>query len=604
MVNEAKSSNRTLVIVLAVAALLVALAVIVAVVMVVTRSGDEVATGVDSAASASVLPADTFMFASFNPHLDQVKNFEVIEKAWGDNPLIQKGLAGLKKEMSAGDFDFQAEINSWLGDEVSLAVGGDLMGVMLESLSLSTDAVFEEIARSLEGDTTAPSSMPASQALPEVYIVAATKDTAASDQFLTKLRSYGEKGGAVLQDSDYKGVKIVSYAPEFEGDMGWAYATLDNLVVFAAGQDGLAAMKKVIDAQQGGNNLASQTTYQAVLDKLPADQIGYGYMNLAGYIEALLSASGAALDEIPPGLLDLNALKAYQGMGFSVGFEPNGLRADMVAVYDKEKLPDTMLGMGKNPNKAAGYVPDDTLLYISGAGLGNVVQMILDLAKADPSLAGPEFEQSLAMLEGMLGVKFEDLVNMLSGEFALAITHDPAGIGGNPSTPIGLSLLIEARERDKYEKMLKQLATLLKGFAETEIPTQTINGVEAWMLNDPYSGNMMVGWGVGKDFFGLATSEALLEMAFGGGGSKLADDALYKAATAPLPKDKGGVFYVNFDQFMNIIYQSMPSGEQAQFNLVTQGLIGPIKAISAASEPLNPDKSFVTSTFFILIESE
>ncbi len=605
MVNEAKSSNRTLIIILAIAALLVAVAAVVAIVLAV-GGGDETATGIESAASASVLPADTFMFISFNPNLDQAKNFEVIDQAWGDNPLIQQAMTELQKEMQAGDFDLQAEIGPWLGDEVSLAMGGDFMSSLFGSLSQSTDEVFEDITESLEsGGDAAPSTPPMPEALPEMFIVAATTDQAASDQFLAKLRSYGEKDGTVIQESDYKGVQVVSADPQLEEDMGWAYATIDNLVIFAAGQDGLAVMQKAIDAQQSGANLASSTNYQDVLDKLPADQVGYGYMDMGSYMDELLSAAGPELEEMPTELFDVNALKAFKGMGFSAGFEPNGLRVDVVVTYDKDALPENMMGlMNETPNKAVGHVPADTLLYYSASGLGDVVQMILDIAESDPSLAGPEFEQSLTMIEGFLGVSVQDLIEMLSGEFALAVVYDEAGLAGDPSTPIGLSLLIEAREFDKYEKMLGKLANLLKSFAEMDIPTKTLNDVETWILEDPYSGEMMVGWGVSQDFFSLATSESLLEMAFGGGGAKLADNGTYQAAAGPLPKDKGVMLYINLNQLMDIAYETMSPWEQEEYDETARDIFAPIKAISGASESFNRDKSFTTSTLFILIESE
>ena len=72
MVDETKSSNRTLVLALAVGAILLTVVVgILIVVMVLGRDGS--GEGAATADSAKFMPDDTLVFAAFNPHLDQVR---------------------------------------------------------------------------------------------------------------------------------------------------------------------------------------------------------------------------------------------------------------------------------------------------------------------------------------------------------------------------------------------------------------------------------------------------------------------------------------------------------------------------------------------------
>lgn len=592
MVQETQSSNRTLIILLAVGALLFALLVVAAVLVFVLGQGDS-EEGAAAAESAKLMPADTFMYVSFNPHLDEVKNFEVIEKAWGDNPLIQQALSEMLAEMAAEGVDYRTEIEPWLGNEIAFSMGSNFLAAM----DTAIEGVFEEIADSLSG---VPGQSPQVGAppVPQFAIAIATTDKNASDKFLDKLRAETQQDGTTFQETEHGGVKIFYYEPQYEWDSGMAYATVDDFIVLTTG---LEAMQALIDARDG-DNLAENQNYKDVLDKLPADQISYGYLDAGAYMEAALQAAGPALAEIPSELFDPQQLQAIKGMGFSVGFEPNGLRVDFVSLFDKDALPESMLGMQASPNKAAGHVPASTLFYISGGGLGDALQMGLDMITAMPDVP-PDFDEQMQRLTGMLGVSLDDLVEMLSGEFALAITHDPAGIGGDPSVPIGLSVLIEAREREKLETLLSQLSMLLGMGAEMQFPTQEISGVEVTTIPNPYGQGMIAGWGIGPDFCAFGTSQELLEAAFGGGGAKLADDATYKATTAPLPGETSGVFYMNLEKLFDVMAETMSPWERESFDQ-NRPLLAPIKAISAASEPYDKDKGWISGTLFVLIESE
>jgi hypothetical protein len=136
-----------------------------------------------------------------------------------------------------------------------------------------------------------------------------------------------------------------------------------------------------------------------------------------------------------------------------------------------------------------------------------------------------------------------------------------------------------------------------------EFPKETINDVEVMTIQDPFSGNLIAGWGVGKGFFAIGTSKELLEAAFGGGGEKLANAAIYRSATDPLPTENGGVFFVNLEGLLEIADEAMSPNERASFD-EARSILGPVKAMSAAMEALDKSKDFASGTFFVLIEDE
>jgi hypothetical protein len=587
MVQEAQPSKRKLSTILAVGALILAVVVVVIVLVLALGGRDEGEEAV-AAASARLMPADTFTYFTFNPHLDQAKNFEVLDRAWGDNPTIKEGLAEMLSSMQAGGLDYKADIEPWLGDEIGFSIGANFFTAMGDAI----DDTFEQIEKSLSGEPVQPS--PEMAQVPQFTLAVATKDRAASDKFLDKLRGMAEESGATLEETEYKGIKVVYQ----EGEM--AYATVDDFVVLTAG--GLGPMQAIIDARDG-DNLDGNQNYQDVLDKLPADQIAYGYIDVGAYMSAMLEAAGPGLAELPPELFDPEQLKAFKGAGYSIGLESNGLKVAFVASYDKDALPESMPGATVNPNKAAGRTPASAWFYLSGTGLGNVLQSVLDAVKAMPEQP-PDLDEQLQMATAMLGVSLEDLVEMLSGEFAVVITPDAAGIGGDPSVPLGAAFMMEAKDQEKWEKLLTSVSALLGMGAEMEFPRQTINDVEVRTVPNPATGGIVVGWGVGKDFFALGTNQELLEAAFGAGGPKLTDDATYKKATAPLPGKNTGIFYMDVEGLLKMVVEAMDPWDRDSFEEQGRAFLDPIKAISAAVEPFDKDKGHVSGTFFILIESE
>jgi hypothetical protein len=275
---------------------------------------------------------------------------------------------------------------------------------------------------------------------------------------------------------------------------------------------------------------------------------------------------------------------------------------DFAVVYDPEALPEDIPGSQAIEDKVAQRVPATTLLYISGSGLGSVVQGALDAMSSMPDQP-EDMEEQLEMMTAMLGVSVDELIQMLSGEFGIAIAHDPAGLGGDASVPMGFSFLLEAEDEEQFKDLLNSISGLLGLAGEVELQTETIGGVEVTTIPGMTGEDFGGGVGVGNGFLVIATSKQLLETAFGGGGDKLADAAIYGEATAPLPENRASMFFMNMDQWLEVMPQAMDPAESESFD-EARPLLEPIKAMSAATEPFDTSKDAMSGMFFILIKSE
>jgi hypothetical protein len=589
MTEESKSPNRTLIIVLAVGALVLALGAGV-IAAVVILGGDDTAEGAEVAQSAALMPEDTFMFAAFNPHLDQAENYEVIERAWGDSPLIQMGLGEILSSMEKDGFSYKDDIEPWLGDEISFGMMGDLAGMMF----LGVESSFSGI----------PGQLPQMDEIPEIpqfVITVATSDADASKAFMRDLRDKSGEEGVQWEDTVYQGVDIAHSDPGSQGEPAMAYAVVDNALVIAVG--GLEPMQAVVDAWAGtSQNLTNNQDFQDVLAKLPAGQIGYGYVDVGAYMDALMEAAGSELAGVAPELINPEQYAAFKGAGFSGGFESNGLRVDFVTLYDKDALPEDMLGTQEISDQTAGRVPAGALIYLAGAGLGDQVQMLLDTVQSMPDQP-EDLEEQLQMMTAFLGVTFEELIEMLSGEFALAVAAAPRGLGGDSSMPVGVGFLLEAKDEGKFERLINSISSLVSLSGEMELGKETIGGVEVATIPGQTSEDVLAGVGVGEGYFVIATNRELLETAFGGGDDNLADAEAYKTAVAPLPETRSGLFFMNMSQFLALAEGAMDPMERESF-AEAKPVLGPIKAISAGAEPFDANKDSMSGVLFFLIESE
>ena len=99
---------------------------------------------------------------------------------------------------------------------------------------------------------------------------------------------------------------------------------------------------------------------------MPEGSFGFGYVNVGAMLEASfdfveeLSETPGMSELAGLGMLNPEQLEVFQGAGFSMGFDPKGIRFDFVSVYDKDGLTELMV-TSASPNKAIDHTPANTL---------------------------------------------------------------------------------------------------------------------------------------------------------------------------------------------------------------------------------------------------
>ena len=516
--------------------------------------------------AAEIVPPDSFLFATFNPNLQQADNFDLLKRAWGDMPGVGDKLENWPAALfEDSDFDYEADIKPWLGPEAAVAITG--MNLL-------------------------------SGGEPSFLFAIATRDTGASDRFLDKVR---EQEGGTFQEETYQGVTLhVKQVEDKTVEQPFTYATFNHFVVLASDDE---TMKDAIDAWKGKKSLAQDDTFIKAQGSLPVERIGFAYVDYAQIIGLAKMAmiSGMAGPSTPGMDQLLSQAEAFQAVAFSLGFTPNGVRMDTVIVYDPAKLPEEALQAGPSSNKILDRAPANAILYIPGMNLGTSMQTGLDLLRqSDPSTA-EELDSALQTLREQLGLDLEEeLFPLLDGEFALILFPDPQGLMGMPDVPLGVMLITEVSDEGKMTNVLGKLETIFAASGEVETRREQVGGRDVTFLYEP-TGNPVLGYAVADGFLILSTSADGMKTALEGG-EVLSQAALFKAATAPLPKPNGGYFFFNLQETMDTLEKTMEPADLEDFTQKVKPFLRPLKAVAAAGEPVSQGQEITTATLFFYIE--
>ncbi|HLF27598.1 MAG TPA: DUF3352 domain-containing protein [Anaerolineae bacterium] len=540
---------------------LVAIAVVAAGILLIPRLLNPGASTVNVTAAA--MPADTQLYLSFNPHFEQLPNGGVIRQAWSDPELSKPLEDQVRAALEDANLDWEQDIASWLGDEI---------GIGLVDIPLNSAGSF--------GNTSAP----------PVVLAAATRDKTKSDALLAKLRAKVEAGGETFTEQTYRAVTVfVSDATELP-----AYATVKDLVLIATGESQLHA---AIDAVLDGKGLNTSSSYAATVNRLRGGRAMTIYANLAPLYQELIEqmeqsgAAGASFSGVA------DALAMLQGGALGLSFETNGLLLEVIGQGDPGKLPadqQAILSAAPNPNTLLRTAPDTAFLYLGGYQFAERIKATLSAMRSlDPNL-----QDALDNLEQETGINLEeDILSWMKGEIAL-VAMPGAGLGGSSQIPFGLALIVETADQQLAEERTHQLIQTLTAQSGQTLEAVTIGDANLHALVDA-SGQSMFVYGVLGDKFVLALPENSAQKIAGAGDRPLADDATFKTAIAPLPKNNDGYQYLRPKTIVDLASLALSFSGQP---CTVCPLFEPVSAVAIAAEQPQYQNGVERTILFMLLD--
>jgi hypothetical protein len=423
--------------------------------------------------------------------------------------------------------------------------------------------------------------------VPPMILTAATRNQARSDAFLAKLQQGLEGQGLEFAEEEYKGVHIVYQMPEYEGAFAPAFATVKGLVVI--GSD-LGAVHQAIDTggSRGTAKLADEEMYKRVMDQLPANRLGYFYLSS----ETILSD----LQDVQVPL----SLGSPQAIGLSFSLTGDGVRLDYVVSVDPESLSAAQLKAAEAPanrRQTAALLPGETVVYVTGQDLAAAWEATL---ASNVDMEG--FQDTLDEVRSETGVDpVDDVIARLTGEFAIALLPDPAGLLGNDTVPLGLVVVAQVEQPEELKASLDSLIRTLEGEGLT-LGEDQIGGTTFALLQDP-NGEGTIGYGIKGDLLIIGSSPRMLRAAVQGGDRPLSDNETFRAAVKPLSGRATSYLFVDVDEAVRLIYEAMGPAEKADFDENIRPYLEPFRAISMGAEPTDKE-GMIRGMLFLTVRQE
>lgn len=499
---------------------------------------------------------ETVAFAAISPsalqlmHLNQMRDLP-------QNSFALAPLAALPGVAQAGEManehlptdleiDPVRDILPWIGREIGIAVLDDRLP--------TTAGRFRRSARVAGRQGSAYSG-------PPLVLTAVTRNAGRTKTFLAKVRDQMEEQGTVFITEDYGGILITSIGTPSEFPL--AYAVSDNLLVVATDATTLQqALDNVRDLQ--APVLRNSPKFQAMLDSLPANRLGYVYAETPRLLRQLNVAS------------TVWQLDTAQYVGLSVALNGDGLRFDYALDYDTTQLSaaqEEWLRLPASENRFTEQLPADCLFYVSGQNLPLLLETFTDV----------ELRDLLNEAEEELGVNVWDgMVELTGSEYAVAAIEDRHGLFGD-EVPVSVLLFAAAEDPRRVGEFLQRLGTAVAQSGQADFYEEEINRVPVWLLEDN-ADDATLGYGVlGNNVF-IGTSYDILRAATLAQNSSLSDSRRFKVTTDPLPRQQRNLLYIDIQQSLRVLERV---GELEAIGDEEWDLVRSVEALSLSVEPLD-----------------
>lgn len=477
----------------------------------------------DSQAAAQLMPQDAVVAVSLSTDAkqwQQLREYGTPESQAAFGRQLQQIESAL---FTANGYNYQQDIQPWVGDEVMIAY-----------LSPS-------------------SAVPAAQQ--SVVMALPIENPLEAKQVLEKTKS---PQSGKLVERDYKGVQI----REVQGTSAQTFSTalLGRFLVVTTDPK---ATERVIDTYQGQPSLAITPGYSQEVRKIKASApLARMYVNMPAAM-AMLAANSARQEsgsKAPLSPQSVAELQQMQGVATTMTLEPEGIRFQGVSwLKPNSQRVHTVENNAKNLPR---YLPADTLLMMSGGNLQKLWQDYAQGAQANPII--PISPESLRIgLKQNTGLDLDqDLLPWMAGEFSLGLVPTPQGTPSNLGA--GVVLMVQASDRTRAEKALKQMDGFMAKQYQFQVQETQMEGQSVVSWTSPLGGvSATHGWLEGNVAF-LSWGSPVASTFVPQPKAKLTEIELFNKAVPTQPSSKNGHFFIDMDSTVNAGNLSLPQISPAQ----------------------------------------
>jgi hypothetical protein len=392
-------------------------------------------------------------------------------------------------------------------------------------------------------------------AAPEYAVLIASDDDGAASAALQK---YRDASGVTYTQTTVDGVAVWTTSATDDPEM----AVVDGTVVLASDQH---AMQAVIQTDHGASSIQDDQTFTTVMDQLPADNLGFAYVNL----QALTSLANL----VPGGMGGLDSqFAAYQAAAYSISAESDGLAIDGATTTDPSELTDAQRAtLGSGPNPLLAITPANAYAVLATSGIGKALSdSVTQFAQLGP---GPA--RTIERL-GLIGP--DGVLQHLTGDVGFQVGP------GSGLFPVGGTVMIGVDDAGAVQSWLDtHLPVLLArtgvpGLSTRTLKTEDYNGVKITYSAVPTT---PVAWGVVNGALVIGLSPNAVEQAVDlsqGNGPSITSNSAFSSATEGLPGTQM-LLYVDVNGILTAVQGILPNDAYQQFLEQGGKNLQPIKAV-------------------------
>jgi Protein of unknown function (DUF3352) len=463
--------------------------------------------------AANVVPQDALFTISLTTDVKQWKRLREFGTKELQTELDQNLVQLRDRFLRNNGYDFQKDIQPWVGEEVTLAV-------------IAPDAI-KPPAKPVATDGKVANSQ-------QMLMVLPIKNPGNAKGILTQLKA--PKGGT-WSDRTYQGVLIKE--SDINTGEKFSATVIDNKFVVIT--DNPKATEKAIDAYTAKTSLAKvpglADNFPKIANYQPFAQF---YINVPTSAKI---ASAAPNRQLPAQVL--TQLQNNQGLAGTITLENEGIRLKGVSWLNPNS--QRTLAVENKAGEIQKHIPAETLIMLSGGNLQRTWADYVSTSQGNPqSPLAPE--KLRADFKSSTNMDLErDLLSWMGNEYSLSVVPVVSKAGADESFRAALMFLVKASNKNRAEASLKELDEVMRSQYQFRIEEKNISGklVTNWI--GPF-GTLTAshGWLDDKVAF-LTIGAPITEKIISQSGNSLANAAEFQKTVPSELNPTNGQFYLDVE---------------------------------------------------------
>lgn len=459
--------------------------------------------------------------------------------------LLEQNLAQLRDRfLSANGYNYQQDIQPWVGKEVTIAILPP-------------------------GLTPKPNSQtnPPATAGQSLVMVLPIANPVAAKQILEQPKPL--KQGKWIE-RNYKGLEI----RETLGSSRQNYSATVLDQRFLVVTDNPKAIEKAIDTYKSPQASLVQTDgYTKALSQIATNQrFAQLYVNVPA--AAKIAAANPARSFSSQSLAQL---QDNQGLAATVNLEPEGIRFKSVSWLKPNS--QRVHIVENQAGKMSSRLPSETLMMVSGGNLQRLWQDYSQSVQSN-SLAPIRPEELRGGVKSITGLDLDrDLLSWMGGEFALSVIPSAPKAGSPEDFALSLVLMVKTNKRAQAEQSVEQLERVLRSRYQFQVQQTKVKDrpVVNWIA--PYGTVTAThGW-LDEDVAFLALGAPVASRIIPNPATTLASTAQFQQTVPSELNPTNGQFFLNVEPAAKALpLPQFFSGQQTLFDATRS--IGVTSAVS------------------------